>query len=481
MAGPWEKYKSQPTAQQGPWTKYARTGDRSWRNDGQTGIVEQATSGFNEGLADLIGAPVDLMTSGINGVTGLINAGFGTEIPQIEDPALGGQSVRRMMAPTITEDAPQTATQRYGRSVAREVGLSVPVAGTLGRANSARQAIAAVAPTVASAVGSGVGAQAARDVFPNSPAAEVIGSLAGGLAPVGASYALRRNPNVAPSIAQLRDEASDLYQAGRARPGADAQSVATLKQTIEAELRANSRITPTGRMLAQGDVKNFVSALEDYSGQPMTPGEMQSMRSLLQDAAGSSDASDRRLGKALLTKFDDWAGQSVPEFRQANAIYGRAKRAEDVDFRVEKAERRAASTGTGGNTVNAARQNIRQILDNPKARRGYTAAEIDAMEAIVRGDSKTNILRLIGRLSPTSGALPLFGLGVSGSTLGPVGALPSAAGYFAKALAERRTMNQLNALSDLITSGAPAPSNALTAGERAAVIGAVARNALIGE
>ncbi|WP_156505717.1 hypothetical protein, partial [Sulfitobacter sp. HI0054] len=58
MAGPWDKYQSPAT--DGPWTRYAE--DRGQ----QTGMVGQTMSGVNEGIAGILGAPVDLMTGAIN-------------------------------------------------------------------------------------------------------------------------------------------------------------------------------------------------------------------------------------------------------------------------------------------------------------------------------------------------------------------------------------------------------------------------------
>lgn len=276
-----------------------------------------------------------------------------------------------------------------------------------------------------------------------------------------ASMASRPRGPQAPSTGDLRSQAEALYKAGDARAAVPASGVQALATDIDSTLSALNVKTPTGRVVADGNVKKFLDVMDDFSGQPMTPSQMQTARRMLTDAAGSSDPSDRRIGAALLEKFDDWRNNAVPEYQRADALYGRMKRAEDVDFRVEKAERRAASSGTGGNSVNTARQNIRQILDNPKARRGYSADEIAAMEGIVRGSPTVNALRLAGRLSPTSGALPLMG-NLVGVGVNPMVGIPvmGAAGA-AKGLSEVLTNRQINALSGMIRNGGPMPSNAL--------------------
>lgn len=293
---------------------------------------------------------------------------------------------------------------------------------------------------------------------------------------VAAAATRPRGPQ-APSVDDLKAQADGLYQTGAARAGADPASVQGLAAQIDNELQALNVKTPAGRVVADGNVKKFLDVLDDFQGQSMKPQQMQTMRRMLQDAAGSADPADRRIGAILLEKFDDWRGQHVPEYKQADALYGRMKRAQDVDYRVEKAERRAASTGTGGNSVNTARQNIRQILDNPKAQRGYSPEELVEMERIVRGTPVVNALRLGGRLSPTSGALPLIG-NIIGSGLNPMaGAAAMGLTYGMKTGAEALTNRQINALGAMIRNGGQAPVNALADIERAAAALLAARSA----
>lgn len=426
----------------------------------------QFLGGVNEGIADIAAAPVELTTGAVNlGTTG-INALAGTSIPQITDPVGGSRDMQAVMSPFVTAPEPQGMAQRFSRSIGRDTGASAVPA--LGMASRAQAPANALLTTAQSAFGSGAAAQAAREVTDNQ-IVEILAGLVGGAAPI----ARQRTPR--PQVAtrgELRDGAEALYERGRARAGADPASVGSLRQQVNVELQANSRITPTGRVLADGNVKKYLDVLDDFDQRPMSPGEMQNVRSFLQDAAASADAGERRMGAVLLRQFDDWRGQHVPEFREADAIYARAKRAEDVDYRIEKAERRADSTGTGGNAVNTARQNIRQILDNPKARRGYTAEEIAAMEDIVRGTPSTNALRLLGRLSPTSGALPLMG-NIAGVGVAPgVGMAAMGAASGAKGLSEILTNRQINALSELIRNGGPLPAMGLNEGQT------IARNAL---
>ena len=67
--------KSQSPTTDGPWTRYAD--DRGQ----QTGMVGQTMSGVNEGIAGILGAPVDLMTGAINMGKQGVNALAGTYVP----------------------------------------------------------------------------------------------------------------------------------------------------------------------------------------------------------------------------------------------------------------------------------------------------------------------------------------------------------------------------------------------------------------
>ena len=84
-----------------------------------TNMLEQSMSGVNEGLASLIGAPVDLMTGAVNLIPRGINAVAGTNIPLIENGFGGSGTVKDVMGSAISDVAPQTRAQRFGRRLVR--------------------------------------------------------------------------------------------------------------------------------------------------------------------------------------------------------------------------------------------------------------------------------------------------------------------------------------------------------------------------
>lgn len=123
-----------------------------------------------------------------------------------------------------------------------------------------------------------------------------------------------------------------------------------------------------------------------------------------------------------------------------------------LDTAIEKAERRAASTGSGGNLDNAIRQNVRGILDNPRKSRGLTDAERQAAERVVRGGPVQNTLRLAGKLSPQGNGL-MAALGIGGTMVNPaIGGL-ALGGMAAKSTADRMTRKNVERLSQVIRAG----------------------------
>ena len=134
----------------------------------------------------------------------------------------------------------------------------------------------------------------------------------------------------------------------------------------------------------------------------------------------------------------------------------------------------AATTGTGGNQVNANRQNIRAIYDRERdltksgRRSGYTPDEMAAMARVVHGTPGSNVARALGRMAPSSGALPMAmmgyggagGVGMAGLTGNPVLALPAIAGgvgEISKALAGKMTQKQIDSLMATILNGGRVP------------------------
>lgn len=198
----------------GDWQQADVTGEPVLR-DGP-GFATRQLGALNEGIADVLGFPVDA-----------INAGLGfVGVPVSDTPFLGSESIRqgmRSLGMGQVDDsyAPRSDFERYSQNIARGLGQAVvPIGGQLaagGRlALRAAPALAAegsatrsalsnalregarnpgllVAGELGAGAGSGVGGQVADDIAPGNLYAQMAGQVIGGLGGgIGAGAAASR-------------------------------------------------------------------------------------------------------------------------------------------------------------------------------------------------------------------------------------------------------------------------------------------------
>lgn len=140
--------------------------------------------------------------------------------------------------------------------------------------------------------------------------------------------------------------------------------------------------------------------------------------------------------------------------RDAAENWGAAKRAENVDVRLTRAERQAAKSGSGSNIENSVRQKIAGMLDVPSRSVGYSPGEITKMEEIVRGTPTRNTLRKVGKLGVDGGLSLLLHAGAVYPTHGlnlPV----AAGGTIARKMGEALTARAGRDLSEMVRNRSP--------------------------
>lgn len=460
------------------------------------------SSGANRGLANMAGLPVDAITGIINEIAGeprYLDMGVDPETGRptiapnqdrrvpIEAPVGGSESLQDALSPFITEDQPQNAWERYAEAIGEDVGASIlPVGAAL---RGAQAPMGLLRLEAASSVGSGVGQQAAEDMG-GGPVAQFLGGLLGGGAPIAASRLMREAPQ-APTIGDLRDRADAAYERVR---GSSAQIDPQSRDDLRAALQATTR----DDMLDEVMHPNAYRALQVFDErvpQNATVADLDRFRQFISNnVAGSSVSGESRIGMGMRDAIDEAIermAQGQPTGSPAQSAFDDLLEGRDAYRRAEaldtlsgetglltSAERRAATSGTGGNVINTIRQNIRRILDNPNLRRGYTDDELQIMEEIVAGTRLENNLRRLGRLSPTTGGLQLLtnigavGAGaLSGSGATTAAAMaPFAAGYVGQQAAEHMTLRNTQALMDMIANGAPLPGRGITDPEMRAMI-----------
>lgn len=159
----------------------------------------------------------------------------------------------------------------------------------------------------------------------------------------------------------------------------------------------------------------------------------------------------------------------------ARASWRTFSQLDQIDKLMAAGERRAATTGTGANTQNAVRQNVRRILDSDQRSRGFSKDAKDQIENVVMGTWLTNTARYVGKFAP-SGPVSmastltagLTGLATGGAETGAIAAAAVAIPTtVAKYLGQYLTQRQIQKLEEIIRSEAPQGRAAVKAvGER---------------
>ena len=474
----------------------------------KTSLPEQVGSGTSEGIAGALGTPVDLMAGALNLGSRGINAVAGTQLPPIENPIGGSGTFQKLLSPFISDVPPQTTAQRYGRRIGREVGydavagplaLAAPVIGTAARANLPAYA----ATSLASDVGAGVAGQTSREIAPQNDMADFWASLlGGGGAGLAASRAMPEYGPV-PTREQNGTIANAKWAAVKAAPE-------TLTDAATARLTGDVRAAlPTGQLAPDAYPNAFRMAGKMGKLQNPTVYDVEELRRLFGDAV-ASNPQESRVGVSMKKATEDYLNRIAPsdmtggnpsaavaDLRQARELSSRNFRYDAIANKEMRGESRAATTGTGGNEVNAIRQNVRTIYDKEMdptlrgQRQGFKPAEMEQMKKVVFGTGPQNLARLAGRMAPTSGALPMMATGyggmagilASGAGAGPMAAIPALAGgvgFLGKAIAESMTQKEIRKLLDTIASGGKlTPSTGRKASE-AAVLQQLLTSALSG-
>ena len=180
-----------------------------------------------------------------------------------------------------------------------------------------------------------------------------------------------------------------------------------------------------------------LKALESYVGGSKSLDELEDMRRIVSDAAGSPKPADRRIAMLMKERLDDFVDEppqgavvsgnakegaaALAEARDANT---RLRKSQLVDDLIRNAEL-SAPNFSGSGMENALRTEFRRIAKNPKQMRLFTQAERAAIEDVAKGGPITNAMRMVGKFAPTgvvSGSLSTgAGAGLGFAAGGPIG------------------------------------------------------------
>ena len=413
----------------------------------------EALSGWQKPLV----AADDLATLAANGAT----FGFGPKIAASIRSKVAGTDYDTDLA-AMRAKIDEARTRAGGAGMASEIGGSVLPASKLMQAGvSATRIPGAVGAYLGPALdGAGYGALQAmgndQDVATGAATGAAFGT-AGQLVGKGVGKAIDawKGRGKIPSLPDLEDAKNAAYRAvDNAGETFAPEQVKTLAQGIGDDLNA-SGIDPVLNPMPY----RFQQVIQSKAAAPLTLRELDKIDSKIgRKLLTSTDGEDRYLGGVMrdnISEFMDANGGSgtVAAAREANKKFRNLER---VLQQTERAQRRASSTGSGGNEDNAIRQNIRQILDNPRTSKFYGPEDRAAMEKVVAGTAGQNLARRIGKLSPENGGL-MANLSVIGSYLNPAMAIPAAAGFVSKRIADRATRSNLDELIHRLSTGQDKP------------------------
>lgn len=476
MSGPWEKYQKQ--APQKPWEKYAKQPDEQEKPSeiqamGGIGAKEHLLQGLTFNTADniLSGAmtPVELAKGYFNGEDE--GKGFGERVSDAYDrtaePYNAGLKKYEREHPKSAMAALLLGSLGTGAGLAKAgvtASKMIP-AGARGMSKTTARVGASVADGAAmsAAYAAGDGGDVTGDAL--------VGGAMGVAAPVAGkvfqslwnSRLAKKTTNAfldkAPSIDELKAKAGNLYDAGKARGQiASPAEMGNLAKRTQQTLVDEGVALPNGSLISRDpDMSRVSKLLNAIQSHGLQGKHVKPVREVFTDAAKDPKGANARIGKILKSQYDDFVHSKAPEFREADGLYARAKRAEVVDDLVARADINDTSKALQNQFKSFSRAQLKG--KHP----GYAEHELDAMQGIAMGGSKREkALRWAGSMAPSSAPASVFTTGIpaiAGTVFGgPLGGGlagigPPVLGYLAKRSANKMQDQSARMVQAMITSG----------------------------
>lgn len=452
-------------------------------------VGEGAVDTPGEIVADIVGSAG---AGALRGVRGLL-----------ETPEMLGRAVRRgYQAVTGAEERTPVFDTATGRALtsryegfANALGFdpedinrrgettAAEYAGTIGEFLPA--AVGGGAGALKTAVTAGLGSEALGQATEGSvleAPARVIGAFAAPAALSGIKNktvrALERRAVKAPSLETARANKNAKYAAAKAAGAeVDVDMTGLNKSLLDDMQNAPEDLFSNYTPGVDTHIDSALKILSSREGKTLNINQIDRVRSSLKDIyykgkGGGENAFDPRVG-FIVDKIDDVidnapAGISGTEagalFNQARASNRQYRKMELFEDLMRKAELETASSGSGGNIVNKYRQALKSIITQPKKRAQFDPQELAVMEAMVRGNVPENVLRQVGKLSPTGNGLMTF-LNLGAVAIDPTMLVATGAGLASKAMADKGAINAVDDVRRMLATG-KAPTTAQAPSDR---------------
>lgn len=191
--------------------------------------------------------------------------------------------------------------------------------------------------------------------------------------------------------------------------------------------------------------------------------KLQSLRKMIATIQKSADREERRFASMLKSDFDYYmanlpeqklAGgskQALDKWKEARDTYAQLSKGSVFEDMLEKAKtQRNVLTQSG--EENALFRELRKLAENPKRMRMFTQAEQAEIKRAAEGGSVQNLMRFMGRFTPTG---PVSGMFAGGAILAhPAVAIPfEAASLASRAGATKIRKDDVNRLAAMMRAG----------------------------
>lgn len=327
----------------------------------------------------------------------------------------------------------------------------------------------AAQPEIQSAAGAtaGLASQGVTEAGGTNTASMAAGLLAGGATGLMGAKAVQRPGTPVPTLDDLRAAKDTAYQRSEAAGAAfTPQAVEQLDRRIRADL-PNQGIFLDTNLGARGVVDPLSrSHAADALGNraPVSLTRMDDIRRQAGDLYRSQNPVEQRTGSILAGHIDDFLDNLQPSqvaagnvdeavgfLREGQAANRRLAKATTLHEAIDRATLRAATTHSGQNFENASRQNLRDLIKNPRSAqyRQFDPDERELIRGAAEGSTAQNVLRWGGRAAPTGNVSGLMALAAASHGWG---AIP-AAGIAAKAAGGYLHSRRLQRLEDYVRGG----------------------------
>ena len=415
-------------------------------------IAESARSGIVKGGIMGLELPEMLGRAGLRlGQEGLQAAGL-TDSENI--PVLNTGTGKFLRGLTTLDDyEPQSRAAKY----AGTVGEFIPAA--LGGPQNVLRRMGIVTTA-------GIGSEALGQAFEDT-ALEIPGRLLGGLfAPAtikGISNktvnAFTKKANTQTSLETLRDAKNASYKAFETAGGKLSVNMDDLFKDIIDETKKNDMFLSYAPETKDGQyIDGLIKSIQKHSGKKFNLAELDKLRSSLYITYKNSGFDPRV--RALRDKIDnvientaaDGNPKAIKFLEQARSNNRNFKKVELFDEIMERANLQTSATGSGGNIINKYRQAMTKILTNKNHSNMFDQNELKAMKRLVEGSVPDNVLRLIGKLSPTGNGL-MTAISLGAVYFDPTLLAVTIAGVTAKTIGDKKAINQLEKFREKLNPG----------------------------